>query len=74
MIHDRTRCTFWLPSKKLNQNHKAYHEVIYVTMHNHNLFVFESPFKNIAGLLNALEGIHAQRALIRLLVESFGCS
>ena len=22
---------FWLPSKKLNQNHKAYHEVIYVT-------------------------------------------
>jgi hypothetical protein len=24
---------FWLPSKKLNQNHKAYHEVIYVTCH-----------------------------------------
>ena len=24
---------FWLPSEKLNQNHKAYHEVIYVTWH-----------------------------------------
>jgi hypothetical protein len=31
MIHDWSRCAFGLPSKKLNQNHKAYHEVIYVT-------------------------------------------
>jgi hypothetical protein len=31
MIHDRARCTFGYLQKKLNQNHKAYHEVIYVT-------------------------------------------
>ena len=30
MIHDWTRCTFGY-LQKLNQNHKAYHEVIYVT-------------------------------------------
>ena len=31
MIHDRGRVALLVIFKKVNQNHKAYHEVIYVT-------------------------------------------